>query len=219
MSTGQNPAPSKTTPPRISPKRAAQIKRQQARRRNQILIWSIVAVAVIALLVVLLSSIFLNPNTPGGAASKSAIEGVASFTGLERNHKAGTLPYPQSPPVGGNHAPAWQNCGVYDAPVVKENAVHSMEHGAVWITYQPNLPANTVEQLRSQAVGGRGYVLLTPYADLTSPVVATAWGYQLKLDDATDPRLAQFIATYAQGPQTPEPGAVCAGAVGNPIQK
>lgn len=217
MSTGHNPAPSKNLPPRINPKRAAQLKRQQARRRNRILIWSIAIVGSVALLVVVLSSVLLNPNTPNGAVSKSGIEGIASFTatGLERNHKPGTLSYPQSPPVGGNHAPGWQNCGIYDAPIVKENAVHSMEHGAVWVTYQPNLPASSIEQLRGQA-GGRSHVLLTPYADLTSPVVATAWGYQLKLDSATDPRLADFIATYAQGPQTPEPGAVCSGAIGNP---
>ena len=59
----------------------------------------------------------------------------------------------------------WQNCGVYDQPVEDSQAVHSMEHGAVWITYQPDLPAEQVDQLRD-LVGGSGYVLLSPYVDL-----------------------------------------------------
>ncbi|HET9972943.1 MAG TPA: DUF3105 domain-containing protein [Streptosporangiaceae bacterium] len=32
------------------------------------------------------------------------------------------------------------NCGIYDQPVPNERAVHNMEHGAIWITYQPSLP-------------------------------------------------------------------------------
>ena len=42
---------------------------------------------------------------------------------------------------------------VYDAPIANEHAVHSLEHGAVWITYKPGLPADQVEQARRP---GRG---------------------------------------------------------------
>jgi hypothetical protein len=48
--------------------------------------------------------------------------------------------------------------------------------------------------------------------------VASAWGYQVKLDSASDPRLEQFIRTFEQGPQTPEPGAACVGGTGTPVQ-
>jgi hypothetical protein len=96
--------------------------------------------------------------------------------------------------------------------------VHSLEHGAVWITYQPDLSASEIEQLRSD-VRGHAFVLLSPYPGLPSKVVASAWSTQLKLDSASDPRITSFIAKYEQGPQTPEQGATCRSGIGTPIER
>jgi hypothetical protein len=142
-------------------------------------------------------------------------EGVQSFSNLSRNHVEGTVSYPQNPPVGGDHSPVWQNCGFYGTPVQNENAVHSMEHGAVWITYQPDLPSEQVEVLRNLA-HDNSYVLVSPYPDLPTPVVASAWGKQLQLDSTNDPRLEQFVSAFREGPQTPEPGAPCTNGTGTP---
>jgi hypothetical protein len=127
-------------------------------------------------------------------------------------HTSGDVDYEQSPPVGGEHDPVWQNCGYYDKPVRDENAVHSLEHGAVWITYSPDLPQDQITDLKNIAED-RSYILVSPYPDLPSdtPVVASAWGKQEGLDGAKDPDLESFIQAYRQGPQTPEPGAVCTG--------
>jgi hypothetical protein len=65
-------------------------------------------------------------------------------------HVGGNIDYDQdlvTPPAGGPHNPIWQNCGYYDDPVRDENAVHSLEHGAVWITYQSALPQDERERL------------------------------------------------------------------------
>ena len=118
--------------------------------------------------------------------------------------------------MGGPHWSDWMNCGIYDQPVQNERAVHSLEHGAVWITYQPNLPADQVEILRS-LIRQSGYRLLSPYPNLPHPVVASAWGYQLALDRADDPRLLQFVQKHQQDPQGPEPGASCSDSFGTPI--
>ena len=127
-------------------------------------------------------------------------------------HTSGDVDYEQSPPVGGAHNPVWQNCGYYDKPIRDENAVHSLEHGAVWITYSPDLPQDQVTDLKNIAED-RSYILVSPYPDLSSntPVVASAWSKQEGLDGAEDPDLESFIQAYRQGPQTPEPGAVCTG--------
>src|SRR5215218_8821046 len=130
-------------------------------------------------------------------------------------HTEGDVDYEQSPPVGGAHNPIWQNCGFYDKPVRDENAVHSLEHGAVWITYSPDLPQDEVERLRDLAQN-ETYVLVSPYPRLDSPVVASAWGKQVRLESAEDPDLERFVQAYRQGPQTPEPGAVCTGGIGEP---
>lgn len=146
--------------------------------------------------------------------SATDIAGVRSYPNLPRDHVTGTVNYPQTPPVGGNHAPVPLTCGIYDQPVPNENAVHFLEHGALWITYQPALPGAELATLKS-LVRGNDHRLLSPYPGLPAPIVATAWGEQLAVNTADDPRLAKFASVYTQGPTTPEPGAACQG-VGTP---
>ena len=89
-----------------------------------------------------------------------------------------------------------------------------MEHGAVWITYQAGLPDAQVQVL-TELTARNDYVLVSPMDHLdNSSIVASAWGIQLALDEATDPRLEQFVVKYQQGEQTPEPGAPCTGGAG-----
>lgn len=145
----------------------------------------------------------------------AAIEGVqvVSSEELARNHVAGAVDYESVPPNGGDHNSVPQSCAVYDEPIAAEHAVHSLEHGAVWITYSSDLPAEQVQRLADLA-DGNAYVLLSPFDGLPEePVVASAWGTQLALETADDPRLEQFLVKYQQGEQTPEPGAPCTGGV------
>jgi hypothetical protein len=135
--------------------------------------------------------------------------------GPGNQHSQGDIAYTRNPPAGGEHNPIWQNCGFYEEPIRSENAVHSLEHGAVWITFRPDLPREQVERLRELAQD-HNFVLVSPYPELPSPVVATAWGKQLQLESADDPDLERFVRAYQQGPQTPEPGATCTGGVGEP---
>ena len=142
--------------------------------------------------------------------------GVETYdVGPAGEHTEGVVDYAQSPPVGGEHNPVWQNCGFYEEPVRNENAVHSLEHGAVWITYLPDLPQDEIERVRDLAQNN-SYVLASPYPDQDSPIVASAWGKQLALQSAEDSDLERFINAYSQGPQTPEKGATCSGGVGDP---
>jgi hypothetical protein len=127
-------------------------------------------------------------------------------------HVAGRLTWKESPPVGGVHNVAWQNCGVYKEPIHNEHAVHSLEHGAIWITYRPDLPADQVQRLASLAADD--YMLVSPYPGLPVPVVATAWNHQIRLEGAGDKRLVAFIDAYRNNPRnTPEFGAPCFGAI------
>lgn len=140
------------------------------------------------------------------------IEGVIESTFVSGQHVESSIDYPTIPPAGGPHNPYWQNCGVYDEPITDEFAVHSLEHGAVWITYQPDLPADQVERL-VDITNDSSHRLLSPYPGIDSPIILSAWGSQLKLDSADDDRLMQFIRKYEQGPTTPEPGALCSGGI------
>jgi hypothetical protein len=141
--------------------------------------------------------------------SVDGLDGVQFFDDLSTLHTEEPVEYPTVPPVGGPHLPRWLACGVYDEPVPDEAAVHSMEHGAVWITYDPDLPAEDVALLAALTAVDPEYVLVSPYEGLPSPAVATAWGHQLQLDGADDPRLRAFTEAFAGGDQGGEPGAPC----------
>ncbi|GAB3744115.1 hypothetical protein GCM10027598_78140 [Amycolatopsis oliviviridis] len=148
--------------------------------------------------------------------SEPEIAGVERFAIRERGHTTEPVAYDRVPPAGGPHDPALQNCGVYAEPLRNENAVHSLEHGAVWLTYRPGLPAWQLDML-SGLIKGKHHTLLSPYPGLPATVVATAWGRQLALDDPADPRIARFLDFYRAGPQAVEKGAPCDGGVGNPL--
>ena len=158
------------------------------------------------------------PDKPA-LPNDSGIEGVQTFPDKSEYHNhVASLPAPEGdvPPPFGAHYSAWQNCGIYDQPVELGNALHSLEHGAVWLTYTPDLNAEQIADLQSLA-RGHGYVLMSPYLLQTKPVVMTGWGVQLVIDSLPDDRIAKFIAYYEEGPQNPEPGAPCSGAIGEPL--
>lgn len=185
-------------------------KEQAAQDRKRKLL--IAGITIPVLLAIIIGTFLVIKN----ANDQTKIDGLKTYTGLTRNHVATAPKYPQTPPVGGDHLAVWQNCGVYTDPIADGNGVHSLEHGAVWITYQPTLPAAQIAKLAATAKG-QLYLLVSPYPNLPAPVVASAWGKQVYLDNADDPRLEKFIKAYEQGPQTPEPGAACTGGTGTPV--
>jgi hypothetical protein len=141
-------------------------------------------------------------------------DGSTHAGALEHNHVTGPVTYNVTPPVGGPHDPVWMNAGVYTKPIPVTRAVHNLEHGAVWITYDPNLPAKEVKQLTAFVTrqtlipedlsslgitGGKNrYLDLSPWTgnSLPSPIVISSWGYQLRVTSPTDPRLQQFVDTF-----------------------
>ena len=186
---------------------AAERQRKQTTMRT-------VAIAVAAIaLVAIVGFFFLNRQQ----ASLAVPEGIQDYAYQGAQHSQDPVTYTENPPVGGVQNPVWQNCGYYAFPVANENAVHSLEHGAVWITYQPDLPADQVQKLKELAEG-QSFILVSPMDDLPSPVVASAWNHQLQLQSADDPGLEQFIRLYRLSKDAPEPGAACSGGTSATLQ-
>jgi hypothetical protein len=148
----------------------------------------------------------------GGGSAPTATSGELSVdpATLSRDHAAGPLGYDlaKSVPLGGVHNSRWAACQVWYTPVAPEYAIHSMEHGAVWVAYVAMMSDPEVADL-VELSAKYPYMLAAPYTELPAPIVATAWGVQIMVNDTKDPRLEEFIKKYAQGPQTPEPGAPC----------
>jgi hypothetical protein len=184
----------------------ASLKQPTATRRAAILLALAAALAGIG---------FLWAPQLSFSSTRPGPDGVAVYSVPSRQHVRGRVSYPQTPPVGGNHWPVWQNCGFYNRPIADENGVHSLEHGAVWITYRPDLPRRGVSALRAIA-DRQTYILVSPYPGLKNPVVVSAWGRQLRLNSVRDSRLEQFIKVFRLAESAPERGGPCTGGTGNP---
>jgi hypothetical protein len=144
-------------------------------------------------------------RAPATTVTTVAIPGVETFV-VVAGHSEAPVSYPQVPPAGGLHNPQWQPCGFYAEPVPNEKGVHSLEHGAIWITYRPDLPQAEIDTLATLA-RSRNLVLVSRWdSGLPAPIVLTAWGRQLRLDSVTDPRVLEFIRRYVnQGPEVNAP--------------
>ena len=195
----------------------AEYERGLARRRRSRLTWWIVGstAALVVIGLVAASIIFApKPATYDAGGTGAEIEGVETFTN-ETKHVEGTVDYPQNPPAGGPHNQYWLNCGVYDQPQQNENAVHSLEHGAIWVTYDAaRVSGDELATLRSLLPST--YAILSPYEGLPSPIGVSGWNTQLKVDSASDPRIAEFFEEYWRSQNVPEPGAPCTGAIDGP---
>ncbi len=146
------------------------------------------------------------PNAP------EDIDGITIATYTSQTHVAENQTYDESPPVGGLHDVEWADCdgAVYDQQIRSENAVHSLEHGAVWITYNPDEISDDDLALLSDYVAGGGHIMLSPYAGLSSLISLQSWNHQVFVDAVDDPRITEFVQLLRQNPAThPEVGASC----------
>ena len=166
-----------------------------------------------------------SPSTPSqsGAGSTGAaaappvtsadqIAGLATYQYAGGQHVTTPVDYTESPPVGGPHDNEWADCTgtVYDVDIRHENAVHGLEHGAVWITYDPDTIADGDLDVLEGLVEGRQGMMLSPYAGLKSPISLQSWNHQLFVDSASDERVEQYIDFMVFNADfTPEPGASC----------
>ncbi|TMR12690.1 DUF3105 domain-containing protein [Nonomuraea turkmeniaca] len=182
----------------------AEQKRKQ--RRAALLMWGTGGLIIVVLVGVV--GFYLIRQ-----AQQTSLDAVANYKYEAGQHVWNAVTYKETPPVGGQHNNYWQQCAIYDKPIHSEHAVHSLEHGASWITYRPDLPKAQVDKLKEVAAstGNQEYMLMSPFPNLPAPIVVSSWGHQLKLNSPDDPKLGAFIKRYQNGADTPEPGATCGG--------
>jgi hypothetical protein len=206
------PPPPYPPPPVEPPEAAPDAPAEQRSARNRVVL-AVVAAVLVLVVAVTVPFVLAGVRADEVRDRQAGLAAVQEYDDLDVTHTPADVNYPQTPPVGGPHAPVWLDCGAYDEPVRDENAVHDLEHGAVWITYDPDLDVADVGLL-ADLLPQNG--ILSPYDGLDAPVVVTVWGRQLRLDGADDPSLGLFIETYGGGKTAPEPFASCAGGVRDP---
>ena len=167
--------------------------------------------ALVALMLVTVTTAACGGGSGSVKDPGAGIQGVVIEPARSRNHVQGTINYPgKHPPSGGNHNPVPLTCGYYSQQPPDEFAVHSLEHGAVWVAYDPALPASDVAVLKQLAQ--LDHVIVSPYAGMDAKITLVAWEHRLELDSVDDPRLKQFVDAYRNAPTAPEQGGACVGA-------
>jgi hypothetical protein len=151
-----------------------------------------------------------------GAAASGDIEGLVIERIGPYEHVIADVDYDRPAPSGGDHLPSpfWLNCGVYDGIVPDELAVHSLEHGAVWIALGPDSTEADRERAAELAEGRK--VIVSDVPDLPNPVELVAWGVRLPLETLADPRAEAFLDELIDAPTAPEAGSACGGGLGDP---
>jgi len=199
-------------PPVKSGRRVAPVKINQGRSWGPIALFTAVAVVALGIIGFAGWQVYENGLTYQERAAR--IDGITDYRktdakSVTQGHAYGPIQYKYNPPSAGTHNYNWQRClgDVYPAAIASEHAVHSLEHGAIWITYNPSLPPDQVETL-AKKVRGHDFMLMSPFPGLDKPISLQAWGYQLKVNNANDGRIDEFINVLKQK-AGPEQGATC----------
>jgi len=182
--------------------------------------WGLIAAAVVV--VVFAAAVIGYAVSQVNKANADKITSPGQIAGLETfkypsgaKHLTTPVTYKESPPVGGDHDPVWADCTgtVYSVDIRHENAVHSLEHGAVWITYNPDQVSPADVATLAAMVKGVTHRLMSPYKGLDSPISIQSWDHQLKVSSVKDKRIKQFADFFTQNDKYyPEIGASCVNA-------
>lgn len=135
------------------------------------------------------------------------------FTTDSQQHVGATVevPYEQIeggiPPYGGPHDGYTLPCGIYEDAVRVEQAVHSMEHGAVAIWWEPSRASqDEVEELSRIArrhLEAGDFTILAPLQGIGSKIVLASWGERMRLDAVEEDTIDAYFSLFKHN--APEP--------------
>lgn len=111
-------------------------------------------------------------------------------------------PYNSNPPTSGWHWIQPADWGVYNKPLVDEQAVHNLEHGGIWISYK-NIDIATEASLGKIAKANSGSVIISPRDANDAKIVLASWTRLERLDSYDEAKILGFIK--ANKNKSPEP--------------
>jgi len=155
-----------------------------------------------------------NGGRPGGvkalpqSGDQEYIQDVKEFENKGTNHISQEVAYEETPPLSGPHWSNWVEAGYYEQPQQPELLVHSLEHGAVVIYYDPDaITEEARSDLRERAntyTGNWTSVIVVPHPqeNREAPYTLTAWRHRLRLSEYDPDAVTAFIAEYlGRGPE------------------
>lgn len=182
-----------------------------------------IAIAIVLVVAgsVVAYTVFVSDSGPSDTHGSTAlpergnatlVTDVEQFPSEGREHvPAGTeIEYDTMPPTSGPHYDQTASAGFYTERPSLGALVHSLEHGAVIVYYDPNQitpeAQSHLEQLATTHTGAFQSVIVvpTPVENSTHPYVLTAWRHKLSLESYDTETVRAFLAEYlGRGPENP----------------
>ncbi len=158
------------------------------------------------------------------AAGCAPVQTIPAYAGAPDQAHIGTQvasppplsSYPSTPPASGPHNPSPQGAGVYSSPPPVYSTIHSLEHGAAIVWYDPSALGQELERIKSffDDVANSDHMIVAPYnypdqgaagrLPAGKQMVLVAWHH---LQSCARPSLAaafDFVAHYRFPPPAGE---------------
>lgn len=156
--------------------------------------------------IIVVGSVFFIAQAAGGQPSSGELMGV-EYGDVRQDHVAvdSITETPSQPPAGGPHYPAPWPTGVFSEEPPDGYLIHSLEHGIIWISYQPEMvTSEQLAALTSLVEDNRNDAILAPRSANDAPVYVMSWGRRLQPEADDINTIRRFLETNLN--RSPEPG-------------
>lgn len=189
---------------RRAAKEAALITAQRRERRAR----AIRTATFVTVFLALVYFFFFRETAPDSIAGNPIVS-FSTSNGGQQNH-AEPYDYTEdttgvNPPVSGRHDPVPAECGTHSVKVPDANLVHTLEHGAVAILYDPKeVPLADIKKIEAIVGDYEDDVLTAPYPGLSDPIVVASWSRKMSLSEFDEDAIKQYIDRFQDTEPAPE---------------
>jgi len=190
-------------------KRLKELRREQDHKNvllKKMRNWGIV---IIVFIMGVIGFIQLTKKTPEQIQFEQEVKAVSLEGKVEefpiegRDHvPAGTdVEYKTNPPTSGSHLAEAEKWGIFSNEIDDMAAVHSMEHGGIWISYK-DITQEEISSLEEVSKQNSQSTVVSPRSGNDGKIVIASWGKMVKLETAEKALIQKYIDTYKN--QAPE---------------
>jgi len=158
------------------------------------------------------------------AAGCGPVQTIPAYSGAPDQAHIGTQvasppplsSYPSTPPASGPHDPGPLGAGVYPSPPPVYSTIHSLEHGAVVVWYDPSASGQELDRIKSffDDAANSDHVIVAPYnypdqgaagkLPAGKQMVMVAWHHIESCDRPSLAAAFDFVAHYRFPPPAGE---------------
>jgi hypothetical protein len=184
----------------MSNKKQEKIKEAQKKKLKKIIGWVSVLILLFGGFSILMY-VAIQQNEPQGQDFSEEIalgENANQHVALTEELEITALP-----PTSGPHFGQVATAGMRNEEIPDGHLIHNLEHGDIWISYNPAVSETIVDELR-QFLDGK--VVITPRSMNEQDIVLAAWGrldsFNIEESGLPEERIRDFIKRYKySGPE------------------